>query len=151
MLSTLKRLFRGNAALKAAATPAPLVQVDVNALLAQPIAALQEGRRDAALAMLEALTREHPESADAHLMLGTILHEQGHYEDARDSYLLAACFRPDWWPAHLQQGLLALDERRHEDAAASLRKAIELGADDARSGDERMLAGISSRFGDPGS
>ena len=131
MLSALKRLLRGNSAARAAAVSVTEAEADVSALLAAPVAALQEGRHDDALAMLETLTREHPRSADAHLLLGTLLHGQRRFEDAQDSYVLAACFRPDWWPPHLQQGLLALDEGRHADAVVSLARALELGAHDA--------------------
>lgn len=131
MLSTLKRLLRGNSAASRAAATTPEAGADVDALLAAPVTALQEGRRDEALTMLETLTREHPRSADAHLLLGTLLHEQRRFEDAQDSYVLAACFRPDWWPPHLQQGLLALDRGLHADAAVSLARAVELGAHDA--------------------
>lgn len=131
MLSRLKRLLRGDSAGCAEAAPVTQVDTEIDALLAAPVMALQEGRRDEALAMLETLTREHPRSADAHLLLGTLLHAQRRFEDAQDNYVLAACFRPDWWPPHLQQGLLALDQGRHADAAVSLARAVELGAQEA--------------------
>jgi hypothetical protein len=53
-------------------------------------------------------------------------------EEARDCFLLAACFRPDWWPPHFHQGLLAFDDQRYADAVTALVKAVELGAADAR-------------------
>jgi Flp pilus assembly protein TadD len=82
--------------------------------------------------LLEALTESHPELADAHFMLGTILHSRKRFEDARDSYLLASCFRNDWWRPHFALGLLALDQHDFANAMPPLRRAIELGANNAR-------------------
>ena len=105
---------------------------DRSALLDEPTHAWQAGKRDAAICLLEAILREHHDLADAHLLLGTILHQGGQYDDARDSYTLAHCFQPAWWPVHLQFGLLELDQGRADGAIAPLLKALELGARDAR-------------------
>src|SRR5687768_4266437 len=116
MLKRLARLFRGTSA--PATPPQNRPPPDLDALLAAPIAAIRAGRGEDAIPLLEALLDEHPDAADAHLMLGTVLHERKRREDARDHYLLASAFRPDWWPPHHHLGLLALDEGRYADALA---------------------------------
>jgi len=134
MLSKLARLFRRHrtpaSAEKETAKPAP--NVDADTLLAAPMAAMREARRDEAIALLEAIVRDHPEFAEAHLLLGTILQQLKRLEDARDCFLLASWFRPEWWPPHYHQGLSAFEEGCYGDAANSFARAIELGATDAR-------------------
>lgn len=102
------------------------------ALLEAPERALRDGQTDEAIRLIEALLRDHHDLAEAHLLLGILLHGRGQFEDARDSYTLAACFKPDWWPVHFQFGLLELDQRRPAAAIASLLKAVALGGHEAR-------------------
>ena len=134
MLKRLARLFRGTGASAKPAAPPPQAPQSpaLDALLAAPIAAIRAGRGDDAIPLLEAVLEEHPDAADAHLMLGTVFHERKRREDARDHYLLASSFRPDWWSPHHHLGLLALDEGRYAEALAPLEKARALGARDAR-------------------
>ena len=106
---------------------------DAQALLAPASAALAAGRTSAARQALEALIERHPQLAEAHLMLGTLDHQQKRYADARDSYLLAACHRAHWPEPHVQLGLLALEEERNHDAIDALTRALALGATSARS------------------
>lgn len=154
MLRRLAKLFGGANAIAASARTPRVSQPpeDLDALLAQPIAAINAGRKHEAIERLQALLEIHPQLADAHLMLGKLLHGEKKYEDARDSYLLASALRPNWWPPHLQLGLLDTDEGHVAEAAKPLAKAIELGAPGAdvhnvlgaaymRAGDAHAAAG----------
>ena len=105
---------------------------NVAALLEPAQRALQDGQTDEAIRLIEALLRDHHDLAEAHLLLGILLHGRRQYEDARDSYTLAACFKPDWWPVHFQFGLLELDQGRPAEAIAPLLKAVALGGHEAR-------------------
>ena len=134
MLKTLARLFRQGAAVasRREAVAESLNIEPPGVLLAPCIAALDAGREHEAADLIETLLESHPDLAEAHLLLGTIRHRQRNFEDARDSYLLAACFKPQWWRAQFQLGLLELDEQNFADAAQALRKALALEANDAR-------------------
>jgi Flp pilus assembly protein TadD len=112
---------------RAASTPA-----NAGALLAPAEAARNEGRGDEAIRLLEALLTDHPRAPDAHFLLASLLHERKSYDDARDSYLLASTFAPEWWSPLLGLGILALDDGHYADAVAPLEKALELGASDAQ-------------------
>lgn len=94
--------------------------------------AWQAGRADDAIEVLQALLAKHHDFAEAHLLLGRLFHSRGEYEDARDSYTLADCFKPQWWPVYFHFGLLDYDQARYSEAIASLEKALALGAQEAR-------------------
>lgn len=132
MLKALAGLFRRS--------PPPLLPsvADVptpakaGSLLAPAEAAVKAGRAGKAIELIEALLIDHPRAPDAHFLLGSLLHERKLYDDARDSYLLASAFAPEWWNPQLGLGILALDDGRYADAIAPLEKALALGARDAR-------------------
>jgi tetratricopeptide (TPR) repeat protein len=106
--------------------------LDAHALVAPASDLLRQGRPDDAITALESLLRRYHDLAEAHLLLGTILHGRQQFEDAQDSYALAQCFKPDSWAVYFQIGLLALDRGQPSEGAAALSKALELGAKDAR-------------------
>src|SRR5688572_28633031 len=124
MLRFLARLLRRAPASDLPTPPAPPPRVDANALLAKPIEALRTGRRTEAIADLKALVEVHSDLADAHLLLGRLLHEDGDFDEARDCYLLASAYRADWWSPRFQLGLLAFERGQMADAIEALTKAI---------------------------
>jgi tetratricopeptide (TPR) repeat protein len=130
MLKALARLFRRGSAHIDADRPAAVAAAshDVEALLAPCRAAVDAGRDQEATDLLEALLDSYPDLSEAHLLLGTIHHRRKNFDDARDSYLLAACFMPDSWRPHYRLGLLQLDEGKFEIAAQTLRSAVAAGA-----------------------
>jgi tetratricopeptide (TPR) repeat protein len=97
------------------------------ALVEPALVLLRQARTDEAIATLEDVLREHHDVAEAHLLMGRILHKRQQFDDAGDSYLLARCFKPEWWLAHFHIGLLSLDCERPAEAAAALTKALDLG------------------------
>ena len=86
--------------------------------LAQGNAAIAESLLQQALAMRNDL-------AEAHLELGRIYHVRGELDDASDCYVLAAHFS-DQHLGLLQQGLLALDRGRFQEARSYLERALAL-------------------------
>ncbi len=133
MLKALARLFGGVANEAGPATPpADESHRNVDALLAPSLAAIEAGRAEAAAALLDAVLENHPDLAEAHLLLGTLLHGQKKLEDARDAYVLASCFEPAWWRSYFRLGLLELDCGNFEQAVLALGKALALGGDDAQ-------------------
>src|SRR5690349_3962032 len=131
ILPVLQRLFSSPATEKS--TEAVVASdSDVPRLIDSASTLIQQGHADEALPLLQqAISMQH-DSAEAHLMLGTIFHQRQQFEDAQDCYTLARCFRPDWWQIHFQIGLLGLDCSRVDASIASLLKSLELGAHDAR-------------------
>ncbi len=114
---------------------APPAKTDSNQALAEldlAERAYASGGKREAEAMVEKLLAANHDVPGAHLLLGRLRHERREYDDARDSYTLAECFAPAWWPVQFHFGLLALDEGRPRDAIEPLLRAIELGARDAR-------------------
>jgi Flp pilus assembly protein TadD len=130
MLKALGRLFHGRTSDVCKA--APVKSIPPDELLAKPLEALRAGRQHEAVELLEALLQAHPEIAEAHVLLGSILQEQRDFEAAQDSYVLASCFRPEWWMPQFRLGLVALDQQKYKEAVQPLCKALELGAADAR-------------------
>jgi tetratricopeptide (TPR) repeat protein len=131
ILPVLQRLFSPPATEKS--TEAVVASdSDVPRLIDSASTLIQQGHADEALPLLQqAISMQH-DSAEAHLMLGTIFHQRQQFEDAQDCYTLARCFRSDWWQIHFHIGLLGLDCSRVEASIASLLKSVELGARDAR-------------------
>ncbi len=132
MLKGFAGLFRRAGPPPLTRVPAARTPVNAGALLAPADAAAKGGRADEAVRLLDALLIDHPRAPDAHFLLASLLHERRSYDDARDSYLLASTFAPEWWSPLLGLGILALDDGRYADAFAPLEKALELGARDAR-------------------
>jgi Flp pilus assembly protein TadD len=133
MLKVIARLFGRRARAVPSAPPSsPLVSANVDAELADVKSALAAGRVDRASGALRDLLETHPDAGEAHYLLGTILHEQGNAEDARDAFLLASAFQPDAWEPNFQLGLLELDAKKFQAALESLHRAVALGAQDAR-------------------
>jgi tetratricopeptide (TPR) repeat protein len=97
------------------------------ALVESALVLLRQGRTDEAIAALEGVLKEHHDAGEAHLLMGRILHKRQQFDDAGDSYVLARCFKPQWWLAHFHIGLLALDCGRPSEAAAALTKALNFG------------------------
>jgi tetratricopeptide (TPR) repeat protein len=128
MLKALRRFFGGVPPMSPVAAP----PVDVEALLEASARAVAEGRADDAIDSLEAVLREHPDLAQAHLLLGTVLHRRGEIEDARDSYTLAAHYAPRSALAPFHLGLLELEQGRLTAAFSALEQALALGGAGAR-------------------
>jgi tetratricopeptide (TPR) repeat protein len=128
MLKALRRFFGGVPPAPHAAAP----PIDVETLLEAPGRALAEGRDAEAIALLEAVLRAHPDLAQAHLLLGTVLHRRGEIEDARDSYTLAAHYAPGSGLAHYHLGLLELEQGRLTAALGALEQALARGGAGAR-------------------
>jgi tetratricopeptide (TPR) repeat protein len=111
----------------------PRATLEAEALIEPALVLLRQARTDDAIAALEGVLKNHHDVAEAHLLLGSILHKRQQLDDAADSYVLARCFKPEWWLTYFHIGLLALDRDRPGEAAAALTKALELGgAGDAR-------------------
>jgi tetratricopeptide (TPR) repeat protein len=142
MLKALRRFFGG----VAPSPPVPAPPVDVEALLEAPARAAAQGRADDAIASLEAVLREHPDLAQAHLLLGTLLHRRGEIEDARDSYTLAAHYAPGSALAQFHLGLLEVEQGRLTAAFSALERALALGGVDARV--HNALGAAHSKAGD---
>ena len=112
--------------------PAAGADAEVGPLFAQAVAACRAGDIECAEALArEVVTRAH-DHADAHLLLGQLAHRRGAYEDAADSYLLAACFAPQALEPHVQLGLLSLDRGDAAEAIEPLERALACAPDDAR-------------------
>ena len=105
---------------------------EVATLLGPSQEALERGRLAEALALLDAVLNEHYNLADAHLLRARVLHQQGDFEEARDSYTLAIHFAPDSWANYFNFGLLELDQGRFTEGAALLNRALELDSEQAR-------------------
>jgi tetratricopeptide (TPR) repeat protein len=108
----------------ASARPGPL---EGEALIEPALVLLGQARTDEAIAALEGVLEKHHDVAEAHLLLGSILHKRQQLDDAADSYLLARCFKPEWWLTYFHIGLLALDRGHAREAADALTKALDLG------------------------
>jgi tetratricopeptide (TPR) repeat protein len=131
MLKRLARLFGRPAAAPPAARGAPAPPAEEEPL-PKPLRALESGRIDEAVALLQAHLEQHPGSARAHLVLGGILHKRAQSEDARDHFLLASAFAPQWWEAHFELGMVEFEAGRYAEAQAALARALELGGREAR-------------------
>ena len=132
MLKALARLF--GARVKAAApakrdADAPAPQTEG---LADAEAALQRGDLQHAERQLQHVLQVHPDAGKAHYLMGRILRGRRRLEDARDSFVLAAAFMPDWWAPHYELGLVLVDQHQFAQAVSSLTAALALKGDEAR-------------------
>ena len=113
--------------------------------IAQAKQLLREGRFEEALALAESVLRDHPDSAEAQLTLGSMLISAGAVNDAEDAIRKAIRLNPELVDAHL---LLAGVLKHRKDYAAAERsylRAIELkpaiGLAHYQLGDCRLKAG----------
>jgi Flp pilus assembly protein TadD len=132
VLRALARLLARRPAAAPRANPdKPRATPAVAAELARIKSELEAGRLNDAVAALKSLLELHPDIAEAHYLLGTIFHQQGNVEDARDAFLLASAFSPSASPPRFQLGLLELAQNRFAEAVDCLREAAELAPEDA--------------------
>ena len=68
----------------------------------------------------------NPQARNAHRHLGIALYEQGRYEEALDSYRVAAEHRPNYAKVHSNLGMVLNKLERFEEAEAHIRRAIAL-------------------------
>lgn len=82
-------------------------------LLDFAVAAYRQGDPTAALSYVQAAVTGDPQLASAHNLLGVLLRQAGHYEEARVHYERALGLLPDYGPARHNLGLLTgeLDRR----------------------------------------
>jgi tetratricopeptide (TPR) repeat protein len=100
--------------------------IDVSTLLSASERALRTGKLDEARTLIDQVLEAQHDCAEAHLLLGDVYHSQGLKEDARDSYILAACFKPAWPLPLARQGLLAFNQGELVTAIALLNNALTL-------------------------
>ena len=105
---------------------------DAVTLLAPSREALEGGRVADALRLVDAVLNNHYNLADAHLLRARILHQQGDFEAARDSYTLAIHFAPDSSANYFNFGLLELDQGRFSEGVALLLRALQFDTGQAR-------------------
>ena len=104
---------------------------DTKAVLEAAAEMLRAGRIDEAIGALEAFVQQYHDCAEAHLLLGDALIQSGRSDEARDSYLLAGCFKPDWPLPWIRHGMLESSQGRHDAAISAFTEAIQRGSDDA--------------------
>ena len=68
----------------------------------------------------------NPQARNAHRHLGIALYEQGRYEEALDSYRVAAAHRPNYAKVHSNLGMVLNKLERFEEAETHIRRAIAL-------------------------
>ena len=88
----------------------------------------QQGKWEAAAALLSDAVRRNPASADAHSNLGNALNESRRHDEAIASYGKAIALRPDFAEAHNNLGIALNTVERHEQAIASCRRALAINA-----------------------
>jgi Flp pilus assembly protein TadD len=99
---------------------------DISTLLSASEGALRRGSLGEARRLVEKVLETKHDCAEAHLLLGDVCHSQGLNEDARDSYILAACFKPTWPLPLTRQGLLAFKQGEFGAAVTLLNRALKL-------------------------
>jgi hypothetical protein len=87
-------------------------------LLDFAVDAYRHGERTAALSYVEAAVAGDPQLASAHNLLGVLLRQEGHYEEARVHYERALGLVPGYAPARHNLGLLTGELSRRGRAAA---------------------------------
>ncbi|HEX2827155.1 MAG TPA: tetratricopeptide repeat protein [Burkholderiales bacterium] len=128
MFDALRRWFAREARPHAAPAAPP---ANADKLLAPVASALQSGDEAEALRLLEALTWQHPELAEAHCALGELLARRGETDEARDSFTLALHFAPGSARAHYALGTLELSQHHIPAAVRSITQALEHGGPNA--------------------
>ncbi len=104
---------------------------DPDALYAAACMAWREGRREEAIARLDAALRRRPDFAEALSMGGYMLSESGKPEAALRFYRRALSIKPSLVVAHLNSGKLLFDSRRFAEALAAFEAATALAPDNA--------------------
>lgn len=108
-----------------------LPKSDVNALIAEGVAAMEAGRRsDAEAAFRKAVARE-PDNPNALRRLGVVVYMGGDFEDARGLLDLAIGLAPDDADAYNNLGAILLDRGELTEAETYFRRARDLEPDDA--------------------
>ena len=108
-----------------------LPKSDVNALIAEGVAAMEAGRRsDAEAAFRKAVARE-PDNPNALRRLGVVVYMGGDFEDARGLLDLAIGLAPDDADAYNNLGAILLDQGELTEAETYFRRARDLEPDDA--------------------
>jgi tetratricopeptide (TPR) repeat protein len=104
----------------------PTVERETHARLVREAAEhMAAGRLAEAERVLNELLRKRHDNAEALLLQGLVLKQQGRLEEAVDNFLLAAHFRPDFAEAHYQLGLLASSRGGSADAEQHYRRALD--------------------------
>jgi tetratricopeptide (TPR) repeat protein len=87
------------------------------------------GRRDDAIAQLQAVLASQPLSEDAHRLLGEIHGEAGRIDDAVAEFQAALRIRPGFWLTYRAMGLQLLRAGRFTEARAAFDRVIDLQPD----------------------
>lgn len=104
---------------------------ETSGLIADGVAAMEDGRRkDAEAAFRKALARE-PDNPEALRRLGVVVYLGGDYEDARGLLELAIGLAPDDADAHNNLAAILLEQGEIAEAETRFRRALELVPGDA--------------------
>ena len=100
---------------------------DAYALSSRSHVRAQQGRRDDAIADMQALVAAQPERSAAHWFnLAYLFEEAGRFDDAEPMFRRALALDPQLDRAWYGLGLTLIRLRRHEEAVAALKKNTEL-------------------------
>jgi Flp pilus assembly protein TadD len=102
----------------------------VEAQLTQSLNLFLHGDTRGAIAQLEPLLQSHPQDARARLRLGQLYAQAGRM-DLAEQVLMAECAAHDMARFHRLLGTLYWQRQRGDEALRELRKAVDLGPDDA--------------------
>ena len=109
----------------------PKDEAGVAALIADGVAALEDGRREAAEAAFRKAVAREPDNPDALRRLGVAVFLGGDFEDARRLLELAIGLAPDDADAHNNLAAILLEQGEITEAEVRFRRARELVPDDA--------------------
>ncbi len=97
--------------------------------------ALAQGRIDAALARLAALSSSHPKCAPVALIQAQVHASRGQAREAEDSFMRACALAPDQPEPHFQLGVFYDGRQQHGKAADRFRKVLSLAPSDPQAYD----------------
>jgi tetratricopeptide (TPR) repeat protein len=133
VLTSQQKFDDAISALEAALKRSPSVEENVSLESALGAAYAQSGNLAKAIATLRQLASDHPDSARAHLGLGTVLAQQeGTSADAITEFREALRLDPNVAPAKLALGRVLLDRKKYSDALPLLQEYIESQPNDAQ-------------------